>query len=70
MGIQGELDCKQIPNPQELDTAPRHWGGKLDISSGVFNLNYITNLVARLRNFKHHIFTEGWGIRPQLFRIV
>ena len=31
------------PNPHELDIASKHWDGKLDSSSGISKLNYITN---------------------------
>ena len=55
VGLQGELDCKQIPT---LDTAPKHWSGKLGTSSGISKLNYITNLMACLKDFRHNIFTE------------
>ena len=58
------------PNFRELDTAPKPCGGKLDTSFGISKLNYITNLMAHPRDFRHHIFTKGWGIRPQFFKIV
>ena len=34
------------PNPREKYIAPKHWGGKLDTSSGISKLNSTTNLMA------------------------
>ena len=62
---QGELDCKRIPTPGNL---VEHLNP--GASSGISKLNYITNLMTRTRDFRHHIFTQGWGIRPQFFLIV
>ena len=39
------------PNPRESDTAPIHWGGKLDTSSGISISNYITNMMAPSTGF-------------------
>ena len=51
--------------PQALDRAPKPSGGKLDTSSGISKLNYITNMMAHPRDFRHQIFTQGLEIRPQ-----
>ena len=58
-GIQGKLDCKQIPIHLELYTAPKPWCGKLDTSSGISKLNYTTNLMVCSSDLRHHIFTQG-----------
>ena len=59
-------------NPRELDRANKPWGGKLDVkiitSSGISKLNYITNLIAHPSDFRHHVFAQGWEIRPHFLK--
>ena len=69
-GDTGVIRQQNSPNPWELDRTPRHGGGKLDTFSESSKLDYITNLMTRPRDFGHHIFAYGLGIRPQFFKIV
>ena len=66
----GGIRQQNNANGRELDRTPRQGGGKLDTLSGSSELDYITNLMIRPRNFEHHIFTNGLGIRPQFFKTV
>ena len=51
-------------NPWELDRAPKPKGGKLDTSHGFSKTNYITSTIARPREFRQHIFNQGWELDP------
>ena len=66
MGIRQQNN----PNPRELDRTPRQGMEKLDTFSRSSKLNYITNLMAHPRDFRHKFFVNEWGISLRFFKIV
>ena len=53
-----EIRQQNNPNPRELDSTPRRVMGKLDTFSRSSKLDYITNLMAHLRDFGHKVFAN------------